>query len=123
MELMLILIGLQLKHFIFDFLWQPKYEWSNKGTYGHLGGIIHSAKHVFGTAIVLYLCSASVYALVFLALLDGFIHYHVDWSKMNINAKWNLTAADNKFWILLGLDQLLHQITYILIVFILVGVL
>jgi len=40
-ELLLILL-LFTKHFVLDFPLQTKFQWSNKGTYGHPGGLLHS---------------------------------------------------------------------------------
>ena len=49
--------------------------------------------------------------------IDFAIHYHVDWAKMNLNAKlgWGPTTHE-QFWWLLGLDQFLHALTYIMLV-------
>jgi hypothetical protein len=53
-------------------------------------------------------------ACIWLGLIDGFIHYHIDWAKMNLNAKFGWRAdKDGAFWILLGLDQFAHALTYI----------
>jgi hypothetical protein len=108
---------LQVKHLIIDWCWQPKYEWSNKGTYGHFGGIRHAGKNAIGTGLALYIGlsgSISIGNAFVLALLDFVIHYHVDWSKMSLNAKtgWG-PLTHPQFWWLTGFDQFLHQITYI----------
>jgi hypothetical protein len=100
------------KHFIVDFPLQNRFQWSNKGTYGHLGGILHAWLHGFGT----YLCFVwfAPESAVYLAFVDMVIHYHIDWAKMNLNAKmgWGPNTHE-QFWWLLGLDQLLHAFTYI----------
>lgn len=123
--LLLTLFALQVKHLVIDFFWQPPFEWKNKGTYLHLGGVIHAAKHALGTMAVLSLFFGmfglvSFMAIYLLALFDLVVHYHIDWAKMNFNARFGLTAQDEKFWWLLGLDQFLHQITYLVIVFVVV---
>lgn len=112
--MMLLLILLFLKHFIVDFPLQKPYQWQNKGTYGHMGGILHSGLHGIGTLIIL-LFFTNIENALFLAMTDAIIHYHIDWAKMNINKRFGYTLADEKFWWLLGLDQLLHSLTYILI--------
>jgi hypothetical protein len=113
---LIVLLLLTIKHFVVDFLLQNKFQWSNKGTYGHLGGVLHAALHGIGT----YLCF-----LPFLSwgeayisgLIDGFIHYHIDYFKMNINKRMGWTATTHEqFWWLLGLDQFLHSLTYLAIV-------
>lgn len=102
-----------IKHFIIDFILQNKFQWSNKGTYGHLGGILHAGLHSIGTFLCLFLFVGSGIAWI-VALIDGILHYHIDWAKMNINKKLGWTPTTHEeFWWLLGLDQLLHALTYI----------
>ena len=106
--------ALFVKHFVFDWLYQPAYQWQNKGTYGHLGGILHAAQHGLGTAIVFYLLGVPAVAFT-LALIgwEMILHYHIDWAKMNINRKMGWKAENsNQFWQLTGLDGLLHYLTY-----------
>lgn len=104
-----------MKHFIVDFLLQFKYQWSNKGTYGHPGGLLHAGLHGVGTAACLLMFSWE--DILFLALMDAVFHYHIDWAKMNINAKLGWTPTTHEeFWWLLGLDQLLHMLTYLAII-------
>jgi hypothetical protein len=109
----LILIALLFtKHLIVDFPLQTKFQWSNKGTYGHLGGLVHAALHGFGT----WACLAwyAPQAALWLSLFDMVIHYHIDWAKMNLNAKMGWGAnTHEEFWWLLGLDQFLHAMTYV----------
>ena len=97
-----------VKHFLADFPLQPPYQWMNKGTYGHPGGLLHAAIHgAFTLAICQYF-----HLPLWLAGADAVIHYHVDWAKMQFTYK-----PDNKyFWWLLGIDQMLHYLTYVWIV-------
>lgn len=109
-----ILFWLFTKHFIVDFPLQAfPYQYKNKGTYGHPGGLLHSGLHLIGTFIVLSFF-IPVGAALMLAFMDEMIHYHIDWAKMNLNAKmgWGPTTHE-KFWILLGFDQYLHALTYL----------
>ena len=119
MTLFYLLIALQVKHFIIYFPLQTRYQWANKGTYGHPGGVLHAGLHAVGT----YLCVALVagHTIAFgLALIDWLVHYHIDWAKMRLNARLGLTPADSRFWVLLGLDQLLHQLTYVAFLFLII---
>jgi hypothetical protein len=112
-EILLLAFLLFTKHFIVDFPLQTKFQWSNKGTYGHPGGALHALLHYFGTFIVLFFFVPPGTAIL-LAFADGVIHYHIDWAKMNLNAKmqWGPNTHE-QFWWLLGLDQYLHAVTYI----------
>jgi hypothetical protein len=118
---MIFLTLLFIKHFIIDFPLQTKYQWSNKGTYGHPGGILHAGLHGLGTFVVVYFFSHELWIPFFFATLDALFHYHIDWAKMNLNKKlgWGPTTHE-QFWWLLGADQLLHTLTYILIASLLV---
>ncbi len=53
---------------------------------------------------------------LWLALADCLVQYHIDWAKVRLNERWRLTPATEKFWWLLGLDRLLHQLTYLALV-------
>lgn len=54
----------------------------------------------------------------FILLMEYSFHYHIDWAKMNISKKMGWKAhTHNEFWILLGVDQLLHYLTYCAILF------
>ena len=46
------MVLLQMKHFAVDFLLQTRYQWENKGTYLHPGGLLHAGLHGLGTLAV-----------------------------------------------------------------------
>lgn len=118
----LCIIGaLFTKHFFCDFLLQVPYHYLNKGTYGHPGGISHALIHALGTSTALFLFVNDLQLLALLCLFDLLIHYHIDWAKMKINkiAGWTATTSEY-FWWLLGLDQLLHALTYIFITWVII---
>lgn len=112
----LILIFLLFsKHFIVDFPLQGPYQWMNKGTYGHPGGIAHAVLH--GSFTLMCFAWYAPLAAYFLAAIDMVVHYHIDWAKMNLNKKMGWKADEHpEFWYLLGLDQFLHALTYIFLV-------
>jgi hypothetical protein len=110
----ILLLLFQLKHLVFDWLYQPPWQYKNKGTYGAFGGIFHATQHAFPTfLILLWPAAASLHDAAYLAIIEGVIHYHIDWAKMNINRimSWGPTTSEN-FWRLTGVDQFLHQATY-----------
>jgi len=122
-----------LKHFIVDFpLQRWPWQFKNKGTWGHPGGIVHAGLHsVVTLGIFAWLTFNNMYGssvqhlveiiwiiVVLLSLLEGFIHYIIDWTKMNLNRIMEWHPNTEWFWHLLGLDQLLHYLTYLLILYI-----
>ena len=111
------LLCLFIKHFICDFPLQTNpWLYRNKGTYLHPGGIVHAGVHGLGTILVLAPFAGSL--AMWLALFDMLVHYHIDWAKMNINKRYDLQPNNSeRFWILLGFDQLLHHLTYFFIAY------
>ena len=108
--LLLALFG--IKHFISDFLMQFPYMLAQKGTYGAEGGIHHATIHGIWTWFILLPFVGA--AAVFPALFDMAAHYHIDWTKQQLNK--GLTPADRMFWVWFGADQGLHYLTYIAII-------
>ena len=105
---------LQVKHFIADFVLQTDRMVYEKGIYAARYGIYHSLIQALGTFLAFAWMHPALGVVT--AFVDFIAHYHIDWAKININKKYNYTPADHKFWFWLGLDQLAHQLTYIVLV-------
>ena len=117
-DLLIIFIWLMLKHTIVDYLLQK--PWKDKGIYGSKGGLIHAGHHVIGTfGILIFFVSFPL--AVLLSVLDGILHYHIDFTKNNIKRIFKLNNTQTLYWGLHGLDQYLHVLTYVLIIW-LIGV-
>lgn len=112
---LLLLVLLQVKHWYIDFVNQSDKEVKHKGIYLDPVGLKHSLKHGLGTAIVFALVSMPDIALL-VGVLDFVLHYHIDWFKMNYG---NRDIRTPDFWNHLGLDQMAHQLSYILFIYIL----
>lgn len=112
--MMFILILLQIKHWYIDFVNQTDEEVQHKGIYLDWRGIKHSLKHGAATFVVLWTVTGwgNIEFAIALALADFLVHYHIDWCKMNYG---NRDIQTPQFWNHLGLDQMAHQITYIII--------
>lgn len=105
-----LLLLLQIKHWLIDFVYQTDREIQHKGLYGDYRGLMHSVKHGVGTASVLIMCMVDVEWVYVIGLVDFVLHYHIDWIKMH----WgNRDMRDPRFWNHLGLDQMAHQLCYI----------
>jgi hypothetical protein len=118
--IVLILVLLLTKHFIVDFPLQNEFQYKNKGIWMHPGGLLHSSLHgLFTLGILSFFVSPLV--AIGLGLFDSVVHYLIDFIKVNINNKFSLTPINSeKFWWLLGIDQWLHQMTYLVIILILI---
>lgn len=114
MEPIIILFTLLVvKHFIADFIFQTDTMVREKGTYGAKGGLHHAYVHGLLTAFVMLPLFGSIFTVLKIGLVDAIVHYHIDWAKMNINRHYGYTPADPPFWFWLGVDQLMHYLTYI----------
>lgn len=113
--IILCLVLFQIKHFLVDYLWQTQDQLDNKGSYGNLIGISHSVFHGIGTQLCLapFLLPSSFPIWVGLTLFDIIAHYHIDWTKMHYGSH---DKESQSFWIHIGLDQLAHQLTYLVII-------
>ena len=114
-SVLLVILLLQIKHLVIDWLWQTPYELLNKGIYGHEGGQQHAAKHAVFSAVIFLAWVHPVYCFA-VFLIDFVIHYHIDWLKVQLTRRTGWTASDTGFWWLTGADQFLHQITYLALV-------
>lgn len=104
-----------------SFLW-----WKGIPYAPHPGGIAHSGIHAVGTSFVVAAClthygypqNLILDIAQWAALTDFAIHYIVDFAKVNVTSYFGLLPngptrlKGEMFWILLGLDQLLHALTY-----------
>ena len=112
---------LMFKHAVADFYLQSTYQYMNKGHYGHPGGMLHSAIHVALTPLVYLVIAPSLLLALGIAASEFLLHYHIDWLKEQITHRNGWTAQDRCFWFALGTDQLVHGLTYLIIVAVLIA--
>jgi hypothetical protein len=111
-----------LKHLVCDFFLQRNpYQFLNKGTFGHPGGLLHAGINGIGTMITLALILPVLpfTALLAFGAVEFTTHYFIDFAKVNINNKmgWK-PESSGEYWISLGIDQALHWMIYLLIIFV-----
>ena len=114
MDILLLLTLFQVKHYLSDFVFQTYAQTVHKGKYGNPIGISHSLDHIVASAIILWIYSffypVTILNIVYITILEGIIHYHIDWIKVKYGSK---DTHSSLFWNQFGLDQLAHQLTYI----------
>jgi len=115
-DILALLTLFQIKHFIADYPLQNYQMVTEKGRYGKRGGVYHSLIHSALTFTTLALINYFVFPVEYtvaiaIAALEFFIHYHIDWSKMQMSRKF--TTQEKGFWNWIGFDQLLHHLTYL----------
>lgn len=114
-SLLLLLVLFQTKHFICDGPLQTAAMVHAKGHYGRWLGIKHAGIHGVGTLIVLLAGGIAPIAAAGLSVADFVLHYHIDFSKEQIVRRNGWTTENPQFWWSLSADQMLHQLTYLLL--------
>lgn len=117
MEILALLTLFQLKHYYADFVIQTYMQTVKKGVWLDPIGISHSIDHVWSTLVILIVFSIFVHpipaiSIFLIGLIEGVIHYMIDFTKVKYGVK-DMTKP--LFWNQFGMDQIAHQITYILI--------
>lgn len=120
--LLVLLLGLQIKHLLADYWWQTEAMVQGKGYYGRLPGLVHAAIHGAATAVVLAALTLlpvwtdpapGLGLALLLAACETVLHYHIDWFKMRTGRRAGYGPSDRAFWKAIGLDQFAHQLTYL----------
>jgi hypothetical protein len=112
----MVLVALTLlaaKHFFADFALQTDWMVRGKGTYCHPGGLTHAGVHMLGSMPALAVMGLGLFAILPLVVVEGIVHYHIDWGKQRLTHNRGTNSENRLFWLLLGADQFLHHLTYI----------
>ena len=126
-EILILLIAFQIKHLIADYYLQFPYMYENKGkpTDPFNNEWIwfrplfdHAGIHALFTFIILYiagitrLIDITILLIVFMSFIDLSTHFAID--------RWKATQKGGpdtaKFWQYLGIDQMLHHLVGIFII-------
>ncbi len=107
------LLGLQVKHFVADYLLQFDWMVAEKGDLLKPGGYAHAGMHVLGTAIVLIIAGVRWPLLVAILAAEFVIHYALDYGKVAYSNGVTMEDSPQKYFALHGLDQFFHHLTYI----------
>jgi hypothetical protein len=107
-----LLLGLEIKHYIADYLLQPGWILVGKGDFLKPGGYAHAGIHAAMSLVLLLVCGTSIGLALVLFVAEFVIHYLLDYGKIQYSRGVEVEAHPSRFWALHGLDQLLHQLTY-----------
>jgi len=111
---------LLFKHLVADFLLQTSYQAANKGLYGHPGGLAHALTHAAFTPLVFIVLPAAPKLALAILASEYVWHYHQDWLKEQIVNRLKLEPSRHGFWWALGVDQFVHALTYLVMVYVLI---
>ena len=113
-----LLVWLQVKHFVADYLLQSPWIIAGKGHFDRPGGYIHAGVHIAGTAPALIYAGIGAKLILLLLLAEFVVHFTVDHLKaMQARAKPQ-SPSSARFWAAHGADQLAHHLTYSGILFV-----
>jgi hypothetical protein len=116
MEILLLLFLLQVKHWFADFKIQTYMQTVKKGVWLDPIGMTHTRDHMLSSLVVLLLFSfmhpIAPLTLLAVVALEGIYHYLVDYTKVRYGCKDNTKPL---FWNQFGLDQMAHQLSYLVI--------
>ena len=118
---LIVLAVLTTKHLIFDFFLQSLSQIKNKRIYGHRDGLLHAAGHAAGTCLAFAVITPSLAVGIGIVVAEFVLHYHFDWLKEEIGFSLKLRQDQRQYWWAFGIDQWLHQMTYLGIAFVLVA--
>lgn len=109
---LILLAGLELKHYVADYLLQPRWLLRGKGSIVAAGGYVHAGIHVLGSLAVLVAARVPLGALLALLVAEFGVHYLIDYVKYRYFSGIRPEAMPARYWAVHGFDQLLHQLTY-----------
>lgn len=69
--------------------------------------------HAVGSAVVFLLFGAPLAFVFVIAGLEWIIHFNIDFAKARYSDKKQLQPNQAAFWRAAGLDQCLHNLTYV----------
>lgn len=107
---------LQIKHMLADYFLQTPSMLSGRGEYLHLGRALHAGVHVVGSLIALLIIGTPAWIIFVLVVFEWIVHFNIDWAKARYSDIKALTPEQAGFWRAAGVDQALHQLTYIAMV-------
>ena len=109
------LVIFEVKHFLCDYVFQMPTQLGDKRTYGARGGLIHAGLHAVASLPAILLLSRSAPLVLAIVAGEFAVHYHLDWLRTAIKHARGVTHGDRLYRIVFGADQLLRQMTYVII--------
>lgn len=109
------LLALLWKHAVVDIGIQRlqgnlhKYNYRSKRAQQHYGA------HGIATFLVALFFVGPITALI-AGVFDWIAHWHIDYAKSNTMMRFEINSTNQAYWWMLTLDQMLHYLTYYLII-------
>lgn len=113
---LVLLFVLQLKHLFADFYLQTRRMLMDRAVYWHLGRLQHAGLHAVGSLVAMVLVGVPVALALVISFGEWLVHFHIDWGKGWWSKHTGHGPDQAGFWRAFGVDQALHQWTYLVMV-------
>ena len=119
--LMLVLLFLfQIKHMFADFYLQTPRMLRARGVYLHWGRLQHAGVHGVGSLLAMVGVGVPIGLALLMSVIDWIVHFHIDWAKGRWSDHKGFGPDQAGYWRGFGVDQLAHQATYLVMVWIVI---
>jgi len=108
-----LLVLLQLKHMLADFFLQTPMMLADRARYVHVGRALHCLIHALGSVVCFILAGLPLGAIAIIVIGEWLVHFHIDWGKGCWSDMKGHGPTDAGYWRAFGVDQALHQLTYV----------
>jgi hypothetical protein len=115
-SVLLLFCLLQIKHMFADFFLQTPRMLSGRGLYLHMGRAQHAAVHMVLSIPVFAVFGTAPEFIALLVLAEWVVHFNLDWCKARYSEVKELQPNQGKFWRAMGVDQAMHHLTYVAMV-------
>ena len=112
-SVLVLLCLFQVKHMFADYFLQTPKMLEGRGAYLHLGRAQHAGIHAAGSVLCLLIVGSPPWFILAIVAVEWVVHFHIDWGKATYSAAKDHGPQDAGFWRAAGVDQALHQFTYI----------
>jgi len=114
-----LLAVLQVKHFLADYVFQTRWMLSGKARFLHPSGVAHAGVHAALTGLCLVIICPAWWLWVAIVIGEWVAHYLIDYTKSTVGHVEDMKTS--AYWHRFGLDQLAHQLTYVAILWLVLG--
>lgn len=110
---LILLVLLQAKHLFADFYLQTPTMLADRGMYMHPGRASHCLVHSAGSALAMAVMGLPWDLVALVVFAEWLVHFHIDFGKGVWSRRKRHGPGEASYWRAFGVDQFLHQITYV----------
>lgn len=99
-----------------DYFLQTPSMLCGRSEYLHMDRAQHAGVHIAGSLIAFLIIGTSAWVILMLLVLEWIVHFNIDWAKARYSEAKALSPEQAGFWRAAGVDQALHQLTYVAMV-------